>query len=137
MLPNASTPVSIYICSVNNLLKNLQIVNKLCCIHTFKLLHNYFIFSISFFSQLVSLAVQILSVMSIILCPTIYLMAYSSTLYSFAFVTKCFRPSCGLWFIFSPSSFFNLSNTLLYRLYVSSISLLRLSGFPLLPLHSA
>ena len=31
-----------------------------------------------------------------ILCPTIYLMAYSSTPYFFAILTKCFRPSCGL-----------------------------------------
>ena len=54
---------------------------------------SHFIFSISVLSHSNSLAVYTFSVISEILCPTIYLIAYSSTLASLHLVTKCFLPS--------------------------------------------
>lgn len=88
-----------------------------------KLTH-YLIFSISSDSQSSSLTVYTFSVTSWISWPTIYLIAYSSTLYFLAFVTKCIRPSCALWSGFNPSLSLILSWRYLYFSYVS-LKLLR------------
>lgn len=53
----------------------------------------YFIFSISVLSHPISRLVYTFSVISVMTCPTIYLIAYSSTPYFFACVIKCIRPS--------------------------------------------
>ena len=89
---------------------------------------SHFIFSISVLSHSNSLAVYTFSVISEILCPTIYLIAYSSTLASLHFVTKCFLPSWGLWSGLSLSSSRMRLNILLYRLYVNLVFLPRRSS---------